>query len=171
MIFGASRVAHSDWPRSGKALHAILGIPRFPGADTIRNFFSHFCPATVESFWRPLWRWLLRHFAAPQEGFSLDLDSTIFQRSGRQQGAAKRYNPQRPGRRSHHPLLAVLGEVQCVLHARLRACNASASRGISDFLREALALLPTGWKLRTVRADLGFFSEEILEFLEEGLHE
>jgi hypothetical protein len=166
-IVGASRFAHTDWLRADKALHAMLGIPRFPGTDTIRNLFSRFTQGAVESFWRPLWRWLLPHFAAPHEGFSLDLDSTIFQRSGRQQGAAKGYNPQRPGRKSHHPLLAVLGEAQCVLHAWLRAGNTNASRGVSHFLCEALALLPAGWKLRTVRADSGFFSEELLEFLEE----
>jgi hypothetical protein len=103
VIVGASRFAHSDWLRADKALHAMLGFDRFPGTDTIRNFFSRFSQAAVESFWRPLWRWLLPHFAPPQEGFSLDLDSTIFQRSGRQQGAAKGYNPQRPGRKSHHP--------------------------------------------------------------------
>lgn len=117
LIVGASRFAHSDWLRADKALHAMLGIPRFPGTDTIRNFFSRFSQSAIESFWRPLWRWLLPHFAAPQQGFSLDLDSTIFQRSGRQQGAAKGYNPQRPGRKSHHPLLAILGEAHCVLHA------------------------------------------------------
>ncbi len=72
-----------------------------------------------------------------------------------------------PGRESHHPLLAVLGEAQCALHAWLRAGNTNASRGVSHFLCEALALLPAGWKLRTVRADSGFFSEELLEFLEE----
>ena len=166
-IVGATRFAHTDWLRADKALHAMLGIPRFPGTDTIRNLFSRFTQGAIESFWRPLWRWLLPHFAALHEGFSLDLDSTIFQRSGRQQGAAKGYNPQRPGRKSHHPLLAVLGEAQCVLHAWLRAGNTSASRGISHFLSEALALLPAGWKLRTVRADSGFFSEELLEFLEE----
>jgi hypothetical protein len=167
IVVGASRFAHTDWLRADKALHAMLGIPRFPGTDTIRNFFSRFSQGAIESFWRPLWRWLLPHFAAPHEGFSLDLDSTIFQRSGRQQGAAKGYNPQRPGRKSHHPLLAVLGEAQCVLHAWLRAGNTSASRGISHFLSEALALLPAGWKVRTVRADSGFCSEELLEFLEE----
>lgn len=167
LVVGASRFAHSDWLRSDKALHAMLGIPRFPGTDTIRNFFSRFSQSAIESFWRPLWRWLLPHFAAPQQGFSLDLDSTIFQRSGRQQGAAKGYNPQRPGRKSHHPLLAVLGEAHCVLHAWLRAGNTSASRGVSHFLSEALALLPAGWKLRTVRADSGFFCEELLGFLEE----
>lgn len=166
VIVGASRFAHTDWLRSDKALHAMLGIARFPGTDTIRNLFARFSQGAIEAFWRPLWRWLLPQYTAPVEGFSLDLDSTIFQRSGLQEGAAKGYNPHRPGRKSHHPLLAVLGEAQCVLHAWLRSGNTSASRGISEFLKEALALLPAGWKLRTVRADSGFFAEELLEFLE-----
>jgi hypothetical protein len=166
VIAGASRFAHTDWLRSDKALHAMLGIARFPGTDTIGNFFARFTQGAVEAFWRPLWRWLLPHFVAPAEGFSLDLDSTIFQRSGSQQGAARGYNPHRPGRNSHHPLLAVLAEAPCILHAWLRSGNTGASRGISEFLKEALALLPAGWKLRTVRADSGFFAQELMEFLE-----
>ena len=166
VIAGASRFAHTDWLRSDKALQAMLGIGRFPGTDTVRNFFARFSQSAVEAFWRPLWRWLLPHFVAPAEGFSLDLDSTIFQRSGSQQGAARGYNPQRPGRNSHHPLLAVLAEAPCILHAWLRSGNTGASRGISEFLKEALALLPAGWKLRTVRADSGFFAQELMEFLE-----
>ena len=166
VIVGASRFAHTDWLRLDKALHAMLGIPRFPGTDTIRNLFLRFTQGAIEAFWRPLWRWLLPLFSVPVDGFSLDLDSTIFQRSGQQEGAAKGYNSQRRGRKSHHPLLAVLAEAQCVLHGWLRSGNTSASRGISEFLKEAFALLPAGWKLRTVRADSGFFAEELLEFLE-----
>jgi hypothetical protein len=167
VIVGASRFAHTDWLRSDKALHAVLGIGRFPGTDTIRNFFARFNQARIEAFWRPLWRWLLPSFVSPEEGFSLDLDSTVFQRSGKQQGAAKGYNPHRPGRKSHHPLLAVLAEAPCVLHGWLRSGNTGAAKGVSEFLKEALALLPGSWKIRCVRADSGFFAEELLEFMEE----
>jgi hypothetical protein len=48
--------------------------------------------------------------------------------------------------------------------------NIIASRGIVDFLREALVLMPAGWKVRCVRADSGFFAEELLAFLEEHSH-
>jgi hypothetical protein len=167
VVVGASRFAHTDWLRADKALHVMLGIPRFPGTDTIRNFFARFSQGAIESFWRPLWRWIVPLFVAPPEGFSLDLDSTIFQRSGQQEGAARGYNPQRPGRKSHHPLLAVLAEAPCILHAWLRSGNTGAARGICEFLKEAFALLPKGWKIRTVRADSGFFTEELLEFLED----
>ena len=161
VIVGASRFAHTDWLRSDKALHAMLGIPRFPGTDTVRNFFARFSQGTIEAFWRPLWRWILPLFRQPLEGFSLDLDSTIFQRSGGQEGAAKGYNAQRKGRKSHHPLLAVLAEAPCILHGWLRSGNTSAGRGVCAFLSEALSMMPAHWKLRTIRADSGFFLPRI----------
>lgn len=167
VMVGASRFAHSDWLRSDKALHAMLGIRRFPGTDTIRNLFARFTQSAIQTFWRPLWIWTLSLVVAPKEGLSLDLDSTLFQRSGHQQGAKRGYNPKRPGRLSHHPLLAVLAEVEFVLHAWLRSGNTTVSKGIPAFLSEALALLPAGMKIRTVRADSGFFSDELLSFLEE----
>jgi len=167
VVTGASRFAHTDWLRGDRALHAVLGIFRFPGTDTVRNFFLRFTQAHIQAFWRPLWRWLLAMLACPREGFHLDLDSTVFQRSGTQEGAAKGYNPRRPGRNSHHPILAVLAEAQFVLHGWLRSGNSGAARGVVAFLQEALALLPAGLTLRAVRADSGFFEEGLFRFLEE----
>jgi len=167
VITGARRFAHTEWARADRALHALVGLPRWPGADTVRGLFHRFSQSTIQSFWRPLWRWLLGQVSGPAEGFSLDLDSTVFQRAGHQQGAAKGYNPRRPGRKSHHPLLAVLAEAPLVLHGWLRSGNASAARGVVVFLSEALALLPEGWRIRCVRADSGFFEEALLSFLEQ----
>ena len=167
VVTGASRFAHTDWLRADRALHAVLGILRFPGTDTVRNFFLRFTQAHIQAFWRPLWCWLLSMLVCPKEGFHLDLDSTVFQRSGAQEGAAKGYNPRRPGRKSHHPILAVLAEAAFVLHGWLRSGNAGAARGVVAFLQEALALLPAGFSIRCVRADSGFFEEALLAFLEE----
>jgi hypothetical protein len=122
-------------PRPGSARHAW--DRRFPGEDTIRRLFHQFSQGRIEAFWRPLWVWLLGLLREPEGGFTLDLDSTIFSREGSQQGAAKGYNPRRPGRKSHHPILAVLAEAPFVLHAWLRSGNTSAGRGVAAFLSEA----------------------------------
>lgn len=167
VVAGARRLAHTDWLRADKALHSLLGIERFPGTDTVRNLFLRFRQCHIEEFWRPLWKWLLAlSWPGPPEGFSLDLDSTVFQRSGSQEGAKRGYNPSRPGRHSHHPLLAFLAEAPLVLHAWLRCGNTGSARGAAAFLSEALALMPSHWKLRTVRADSGFFENALLSFLE-----
>ena len=166
VVVGARRFAHAELLRADRALHQLLGLKRFPGHDTIRGLFLRFSQADIQTFWRPFWRWLLNWVQPVAGGFTLDLDSTIFQRAGRQQGARKGYNPRRPGRASHHPLLAVLAEAHFVLHAWLRSGNTGAAQGVVAFLQEALALLPEGYGLRWVRADAGFFAEALLGFLE-----
>lgn len=167
VVAGAQRFAHTEMARADRALHALLGLERWPGADTVRGLFHRFTQATIQSFWRPLWVWQLGLVHGPVAGFSLDLDSTVFQRAGHQEGAAKGYNPRRPGRKSHHPLLAVLAEVPLILHGWLRSGNTGAARGVTAFLSEALALLPEGMSVRCVRADSGFFEEALLAFLEQ----
>ncbi|MBW8865661.1 MAG: transposase, partial [Verrucomicrobia bacterium] len=166
VVVGARRFAHCEWLRADRVLHAMLGLARFPSDDTIRNFFLRFGQADIEAFWRPLWRWLLRLVRCPVTGFSLDLDSTVFCREGQQEGARKGFNPRRKGRNSHHPLLAVLAEAPFILHGWLRSGNTGPARGVIPFLQEALALLPEGTWLRTVRADSGFFDGHFLDFLE-----
>src|SRR6516165_2940944 len=84
-----------------------------------------------------------------------------------QQGAARGYNPRRPGRLSHHPLLAVLAEANFVLHAWLRSGNTGAGQGVVQFLGEALCLLDGKHRVRCVRADSGFYADKFLSFLEE----
>lgn len=167
VVVGASRFAHCDWLRFDGALHAMLGFRRFPGDDAILRFFGRFTQGHVEAFFRPLFGWLLALLKQPPQGFTLDLDSTIFSREGSQEGAAKGYNPRRPGRKSHHPLLAVLAEAPFVLHAWLRSGNTASGRGVCAFLKEAFAQLPAGWRLRCLRADSGFFDQAPLSMLEE----
>ena len=167
VVVGARRFAHCQWLRADRVLHVLLGLKRFPGDDTIRNFFNRFSQGSIQRFWRPLWRWQLDQVPGRAAGFSLDLDSTVFCREGRQEGALKGFNPQRHGHNSHHPLLAVLAEAQLVLHGWLRSGNTRASRGVVAFLEEALELLPPELKVRTVRADSGFFDQSLLSFLEQ----
>jgi hypothetical protein len=59
VIAGARRFAHSNQLRADRALHALLGMKRFPSDDTILNYFRRFSQAEIERFWRPLWRWLV----------------------------------------------------------------------------------------------------------------
>jgi Transposase DDE domain group 1 len=168
VIAGARRFAHANQLRADRALHALLGMKRFPSDDTLLNYFRRFNQGEIERFWRPLWCWLISRLPKEQKGFSLDLDSTIFSRHGtQQQGAARGYNPRRPGRLSHHPLLAVLAETNFILHSWLRSGNTGAGQGVVQFLAEALNLLGNQHRIRCLRADAGFYADAFLSFLEE----
>jgi DNA-directed RNA polymerase subunit N (RpoN/RPB10) len=165
---GARRFAQTSWLRGDRALHALLGIDRFPSDDTIRNLFLRFGMGEVQRFFEPMTEWMMERLPQRAEGHSLDLDSTVFARHGQQQeGAMKGYNPGRPGRLSHHPLLAVLSEIHFVMHGWLRSGNTGTGRGVTEFLKEALALWGDRGLLRVVRADAGFFDQELFTFLEE----
>jgi len=91
----------------------------------------------------------------------------VFERYGKQEGVKKGYNPRKRGRASHHPLLAVLGETCFVLHGWLRSGNTRADSGAVEFLKEALAKLESREWIGRVRADSGFFAQELLSYLEE----
>ena len=166
VVAGARRFAHTSLLRADRALHALLGIQRFPTDGTIRNLFKRFTQGMVVRMYEPLWAWQVERLPPRAQGYSLDLDSTVFERYGQQEGVKRGYNPRKPGRGSHHRLLAVLGEAYFVLHGWLRSGNTAAGRGVVEFLKEALAKLEGLAWIRVVRADSGFFAQELLQYLE-----
>ena len=167
VLAGARRFAHTAWLRGDKALHAVLGVQRFPTDDTICNLFRRFTMGHVQRLFEPLKCWEMERLPLRNDGYSLDLDSTVFERYGEQEGSLKGHNPRKHGRSSHHPLLAVLAEAHFVLHGWLRSGNCGTSRGVVEFLEEALALWQQRQKIRLVRADSGFFDDKLLTFLEQ----
>jgi hypothetical protein len=96
---------------------------------------------------------------------NIDLDSTVFVRYGNQEGSRKGYNPEKHGRNSHHPLIAVLAEANYILNGWLRSGNTGSSSSAVDFMKETLCMCKDV-AVRIVRADTGFFCDKFLSFLE-----
>jgi Transposase DDE domain group 1 len=138
VLAGAKRFAPANWLRGDRALPALLGIERFPTDDTIRNLFRSFTMGNVQRFFEPLSEWQMERLPQRPEGYSLDLDSTVLERYGRQEGSLKGHNPRKHGRPSHHPLLAVLAEAHFLLHGWLRSGHCGSARGVVEFLKETL---------------------------------
>lgn len=166
VLTGAQRFAHVARLRDDAVVQAILGVRRMPSAMTVTRYFGGFARSHVEHLARVLWRFTLARVVVPSLGAVLDLDSTVFERYGQQEGSRKGHNPRKHGRPSHHPLFALLADVKLVLHVWLRSGNAGTARGVCAFLAEALALLPPAVRLYAVRADSGFFIAEFLDELE-----
>ena len=169
VLVGARRFAHVSLLRGDRALHTLLGMTRFPTDDTVRNLFRRFGMGQVQRLFEPLAEWQIQRLPPREEGYTLDLDSTVFERYGKQEGSLKGHNPRKHGRPSHHPLLAVLSEAHFLLHGWLRSGNCGTSRGVEEFLKEALALWGQRQKIRLLRADSGFFDDKLLSFLEQRL--
>ena len=136
VLVGARRFAHAGLLRGDRALQALLGMDRFPTDDTIRNLFRAFGMGEVQRFYEPMAEWLMQRLPQREGGYTLDLDSTVFERYGKQEGSLKGHNPRKHGRPSHHPLLAVLSEAHFLLHGWLRSGNCGTSRGVEEFLKK-----------------------------------
>src|SRR5262245_36965250 len=137
-----------------------------PSAMTLTRYFGGFVRSQVEHLSEVLWRIVVGRLRPVALGAVLDLDSTVFERYGHQEGSLKGHKPRKHGRPSHHPLLAMLAEAKVVLHAWLRSGNSGTARGVKAFLAETLAKLPASFRLYALRADSGFFVTEFLEELE-----
>ena len=166
LALGAERFEHFTRYRGDRLLGELLGIERFGSPDTLRRLFLRFGYREVTEVSERLMRFSLRRMRPILLGHTLDLDSTVLCRYGEQEGSLKGYNPKKPGRPSHHPLVAFLAEGRRLLWAVLRSGNSGSANGCVEFLKQALTVLPAGQKIGLVRADAGFFEKRLLEYLE-----
>ena len=167
VLTGARRFAHIEALRHDEVIRELLGMKRFPSDITIMRFFKRFGQKELYEMFEPLRAWQIKQMTPPGE-YVLDLDSSVFERYGKQEGAVLGYNPKKHRRPSHHPLLATLDENRAVVHSWLRSGNTASVTGAVEFLREAMAAMPGGAVVRTVRGDSGFDSEKVFVFLEAG---
>jgi len=164
-LTGARRFAHIEALRHDEVFRQLMGIKRFPSDITIARFFKRFGQKAIQDMLEPLRVWQIKQMTPP--GFyTLDVDSSVFERYGKQEGALLGYNPKKHRRPSHHPLLATLAENNAVIHSWLRSGDTASVTGAVDFLREALSAMPTGAATKVVRGDSGFDSEKVFVFLE-----
>jgi len=108
---------------------------------------------------------LVRYDRVLSNNYTLDFDSTVMVREGEQEDAAKGYNPKRPGRNSHHPILAFVSDIRMIANYWLRPGNTSASTNYLAFLEDTLENLQ-GKTVGLIRMDSGFFAKEIMDYLE-----
>jgi hypothetical protein len=100
VLTGGRRFAHLERLRSDAVVRAILGVTRMPSAMTLTRYFGGLVRSQIEHLSAVLGQFVLRGLHAPALGAVLDLDSTVFERYGHQQGSLKGYNPRKHGRPS-----------------------------------------------------------------------
>jgi Transposase DDE domain group 1 len=138
---------------------------------TVTRFFRRIGAKWTSQMFSVLVAWQLyqmtRQQPIPSEGYTLDFDSSVVERYGHQEGARRGYNPRKPGRPSHHPLLAVLAPTQTIAHSWLRPGDVPSASGGEAFFDETMAILkenriPVG----RIRGDSAFGNESFLKTVE-----
>jgi hypothetical protein len=70
----------------------LLGMKRFPTDDTICNLFRRFGIGEVQRFFEPMIEWQMQRLPLRPEGYTLEMDSDLFERYGKQEGSLKGHN-------------------------------------------------------------------------------
>ena len=106
------------WECGLEALKAAFGVQWIPqAASTLTRFWNKVHTQAMAEKFAEAARSLVKTIVAWESitEDTLHLDSSVITRYGHQQGAKKGYNPKKPVRPSHHPLMAFLGSgyVEC----------------------------------------------------------
>jgi hypothetical protein len=161
---GANRFEHLEVSRFDDVLRRIFGFKKMAGHKAYQRYFQKFTIAINQQVFTKLSQWFFSQIKL--DNYTLDVDSTVLTRYGTQQGAAKGYNPQKPGRNSHHPLLAFVDECKMIANFWLRSGNAYTTNNFLSFLQDTMDRLK-GKKVSLLRADSGFYGKEIFDFAEQ----
>jgi len=161
---GASRFCHSGYLRYDTVLKDIFGWKTSPSESTYSRFFRKFSWSRNDAFFPDLQQWFFEQLTF--NNMTLDLDSSVITRYGEQEGAKVGYNPHKPGRASHHPLMAFMADMRMVVNAWMRPGNTASLSNVRNFLDETFRILQNK-KVGLVRADSGFFSEDFMRYFEE----
>jgi hypothetical protein len=160
---GANRFMHLEVLRMDSTLQKLFGWKRMAGHKAFQRYFDKFGVSGNYRIFSGLYQWFFEqlHF----DNYSLDVDSTVLTRYGNQEGSAKGHNAKKPGRKSHHPLIAIVAECRMVANFWLRSGGTSPINNFEAFLSETLDNL----KAKTIgllRGDSGFYCKEVFDLLE-----
>lgn len=165
---GANCFEHLEVTRSDEVIREIFGWKKMAGHRAFKRYFEKFDQATNQRVFQQAYQWFFGnlHF----DNYTLDFDSSVLTRYGNQQGARKGYNPKKPGRNSHHPVMAFIAECRMVANFWLRPGDSYTTNNFTGFLEDTFAKLQ-GKKVGLIRADSGFYGKELFEYLENGRRE
>ncbi len=164
ILSGHKRYAHITTIRADGVMPGLLGMQQVVSEDTVRRALT----AIEET---PGVDWLQSHIdgsvlpllSAP---WILDVDATIKQLYGKQEGAVIGYNPRKPGRPSQTYHTYQMSGLRLILGVDVTAGNESnASHSLPGLLR-CIDRLPKDKQPKLVRGDCGFGTDTVMQGLE-----
>jgi hypothetical protein len=164
VLLGSHRLAHSGLLRHDKVISELFNWEKGMASEsTFSRFFKKFDTELNEDVFTTLNRWWFEKLNIKLH--TIDIDSTVLTRYGSQEGVEVGYNPRKPGRGSHHPLIAFAAEAKMVVQAWMRTGDSVSSTDIEDFLTSVTNTIDKS-NIGLIRADSGFFSENTLAYME-----
>lgn len=164
VILGAQRFSEAAYLGVDEVVKEIFSWEKgMPVQSTLSRFFPKYTEEKADKLYVELMTWWFQKIT--HEQITLDFDSTVITRYGTQEGVEVGYNRFKPGRGSHHPILAFVPELKMVVNSWMRTGDSSAADSFKEFLEQTLEILPKE-RVGLVRADSGFSGNKNLNCLE-----
>jgi hypothetical protein len=160
VLAGHRRYAHVTALRSDSVLPELMGMRRIVSEDSLRRALAAI-PADEGL------TWLQRHLDACVlpllgERYIIDIDTTLKQLYGRQEGAVVGYNPKKPGRPSHVHHTYMLAGLRLVMGVETAPGNEHTGAHCTPGLWRLIDGLPRDCWPALLRGDSGIVSENTM---------
>ncbi len=135
--------------------------------ETVSRFLGNFSYKTTQMLREinfKLFRKLLRK--SKLKSITIDIDSSVVNVEGHQEGAVKGYNPKKPGNRCYNIQFAFCDEIKAYLTGYVRSGDTYTANGAAEMIKEIMAHLKDEGLEITFRMDSGYFDDAILETIE-----
>jgi len=135
--------------------------------ETVSRFLGNFSNKTTQLFRDinfKVFRTLL--FKSKLTSITIDIDSSVVNVEGHQEGTAKGYNPKKPGNLCYNIQLAFCDELKAYITGFVRSGNTYTANGAAEMIKKIVANIKTDELEILFRMDSGFFDEDIIETIE-----
>ena len=100
------------------------------------------------------------------KSITIDIDSSVVNVEGHQEGAVKGYNPKKPGSNCYNIQFAFCDELKAFITGFVRSGNTYTANGAAEMINEIVAHIKTDDLEILFRMDSGYFDDDIIEAIE-----
>ena len=135
--------------------------------ETVSRFLGNFTFRTTQMF-RDINFKVFKKLLSKSKltSITIDIDSSVINVEGHQEGAAKGYNPKKLGNRCYNIQFAFCDELKAYITGFMRSGNTYTANGAVGMIKEIVANIKTNDLKIIFRMDSGYFDEEIIETIE-----
>jgi hypothetical protein len=165
------RTSQLDYLKNDDYLKHKFDLPQLPDSETFRLHLEKFGRRNITQLKRILKKIIEIKKVKQQLNklpvITIDIDSTFDEAYGKQQGVASSYKTKSTGIKYLHPIIATIFELDLMVNFLLRKGNVYTSNSVVHFVKQVLLIVPQQFHHKIViRADAGFFSDNLLNLLE-----
>ena len=135
--------------------------------ETVSRFLANFSYKTTHMLREinfKLFRKLLRK--SKLKSITIDIDSSVVNPEGHQEGAVKGYNPKKLGNNCYNIQFAFYNELKAYITGFVRRGNTYTANGAAEMIKEIVAHIKTDDLEILFRMDSGYFHDDIIEAIE-----